>query len=195
MKMVASLFASLLILISGDQARAQSCDSASKVTADIWDEVDAFVKAYPCSNVADCAVKQGALMTDKLTRFWNGMVGNSWARIGPRRLPFGETLTGTLVGTGGRMFVSFPAAQTPITVTIEETHGEGKASVVICKVNDRNKRTKVATKWFNDTKDRRRDGRERRSVSVKGAKGDIITIHLDGKSATKKFGYTIRTSE
>ena len=106
---VVALASALVVMGTGGQAWAQSCDSAAKVTSDIWDEVDTFVKIYPCVTVVDCVVKKGSLLTDKLTSFWNAAAGNSWARIGPRKLPFGSTLEGTLVGTGGRMYISFPA--------------------------------------------------------------------------------------
>lgn len=192
---VVALASALVVMGTGGQAWAQSCDSAAKVTSDIWDEVDTFVKIYPCVTVVDCVVKKGSLLTDKLTSFWNAAAGNSWARIGPRKLPFGSTLEGTLVGTGGRMYISFPASETPITVTITETDGKGKASVVICKVDEKNRRTKVATRWFNDTSARKKETREKRSVTVKGVKGEIITVHLDGKSVGNTFGYKIKASK
>ncbi len=175
-------------------AHAQACSSASKVTSDIWDEVDQFVKAYPCSSPVDCSIKQGALLTDKLIKFWNRMASGGWGRIGPRRLEFNRNLTGTLVGTGGRMFVSFPAPATPVTITIDETGGEGRASVVVCKVDEKNGRTTVDTKWFNDTNERQRKSDEHRSVEVRGVRGDVITVHLDGKSVTRSFSYRIRAS-
>lgn len=172
-------------------AHAQSCQSASKVTSDIWGEVDDFVKMYPCVSAVDCAVKKGSLMTDRLIKFWNTMSGNGWSRIGPRRLDFDKKLEGTIAGTGGRMFVSLPSSASPVTLTIRERDGKGKVSVVVCKVDAKNRRTKVATLWFNDNKKRKNNAKEKRTVKVKGVKGDIITVHFDGKSVSNKFSYTL----
>ena len=175
--------------------QAQSCGSASKVTSDIWGEVDQFVKAYPCTGSVDCLVKKGLILSDKLIKFWNSKVKNSWAKIGPRDLQFKKTYTGTLVGTGGRMFITpVPASASPVTITIDETNGKAKTSVVVCKVDEKNGRTKVATKWFNDTSDRKNKKNEHRSVVVKGVLGDIITVHMDAKSVTNKFSYKIRAT-
>ena len=194
MKCLASIAVVALWALSPGVVHAQSCASASKVTSDIWNEVDQFVRAYPCSSPVDCSIKQGALLTDKLIKFWNKMASGGWGRIGPRRLEFNRNLTGTLVGTGGRMFVSFPAPATPVTITIDETGGEGRASVVVCKVEEKNGRSTVDTKWFNDTDERQRKSDEHRSIEVRGVAGDIITIHLAGKSVTRRFSYRIRAS-
>ena len=191
------LLAAALLATIPVTAEAQSCDSASKVTSDIWDEIDQFVKAYPCTGTVDCLIQRGALLTDTLISFWNSQADDGWGKIGPRDLEFDKNYTGTLRSTSGRMFITpVPASATPVTITIDETDGKAKTSVVVCKVDENNVRTKVATKWFNDTSERKKKKKpnEHRSVEVKGVKGDIVTVHFDAKSWTNEFSYKIRAS-
>ncbi|MHC4106424.1 MAG: hypothetical protein ACYSR9_15900 [Planctomycetota bacterium] len=120
------------------------------------------------SNYSDCfdTVAKLSNLNSKLVTFWNSKVNNSWATIGPRRLTMEDNHTGNLVGTGGRKFVTFPLFdRNSVTITIDETGGKGKTSVTVCKIDADNQKTNIGTKWFNDTKDRKKKRSEKRSFT------------------------------
>ncbi len=213
MKNFTSLFLTLLLLLSVSisSSQAQSCNSAASVVSDIFNKVHDLVVANGCVTGSDAAAtrtrnnygqnyfvcfntaSQINELQNQLVLFWNSKVNNSWATIGPRRLDLNQNHTGTLVSTGGRKFVSLPILdKNSITVTIDETSGKGKASVVVCKVNQNNQYTKVATKWFNDSKQKKMNKSEKQTVTVNGAKNHIIVVHLDGKSVANTFGYKLK---
>lgn len=200
------LIGTLFLFISFSPLKAQSCNSGTKVVSDIWDKtysVAILVGCIPANALAATVSYAGCVattnfintVTTKLIQFWNANANNSWATIGPRQLKLNKNLTGNLVGTGGRLFVSFPVFnKNSIKVTIDETGGRGKTSVVVCKVNQNKQHTKVATKWFNDTNQRKNKTNEHREVIVNGVKNHIITVHLDGKSVGNTFKYKVRAN-
>lgn len=175
-------------------AAAQSCNSAAQVTADLWNIWDDFYDDICSRNEWNCLIAHEQQIKDNTIQQWNQLVGSSWATIGPRRLDFNRNHTGTIVGTAGRMFVSLQSFSTPVTITIDETGGRGKTSVVVCRVDSQNRRTQIATRWFNDTNARKNKSDERRTVRVDNAQGRIVTVHFDGKSVGNSFSYRIRAS-
>ena len=192
---------------------AQSCESATKVVADIWEEAGDVALKIGCGVAGGAGAAVGvevdfdacyesaqkyANLTEKMIDFWNNAVGHNWAVIGPRQLSMNTDLKGTLWGTSGRMFVTaYPMASDKVTITIDERDGKAKTSVVVCKFDQNSKHTKLATKWFNDTSDRRNKSDEHRKVEVTGARGYILSVHFDAKEIlpTKKFAYTLRAEE
>jgi hypothetical protein len=194
-KIIITIILAFAIAFPQSNIKAQSCTSAAKVTADIWDVVGPYATTVGCASGDPtlCTAAQLAEFTAKCITFWNNQVNNSWATIGPRDMEFGKTYTGTLVGTSGRLFISpYPSTSDEVTVTIDETDGKAKTAVVVCKVNKNNEATQVAEKWFNDTDERQDKKDEHREIVVKGAKNHIIVVHFDAKSALNSFSYKLR---
>lgn len=191
----------LLPLCLPSTAQATGCKSAASVTADIWDEWGKVIKVVGCAGVATAS---GGLSysscyetankidkaVQKMIAFWNKQAGNSWAKIGPRRLDFDVWHEGNIVGTTGRMFVSaYPSPNKRINVKVKKLDNKGKVEVVVCKVDSNNKYTKVASHVFQPGSDN--IGKEWK-VEIKGARDDVISIHIDGKSVAKSFKYKLR---
>jgi hypothetical protein len=182
-----------------------SCNSAAKVVSDIWQEWDEEIIKLGCAGIA-AYVQNPAIMMEclekgnkaneavqRMVSFWNRMVGNTWAQLGPRELVLNTNLQGTLQGTGGRMFVmQHPLRADKATVSIDERDGKAKTEVTICKAGPNASLTPVRTLWFNDEKADKRDQSEDRSVSLSDVKGYLLVVHLDAKSVTNKFAYTLR---
>lgn len=206
MKHLTILALAIAILFSvTSQSHAQNCNSAASVAADIWGKVHNVAIQGGCVaaqaagyiNYAACYNTASKIndLTNKLVQFWNAKVNNSWATIGPRRLTLNQNHTGTLVSTGGRKFVSFPVLnKNSVTITINETGGKGKTSVTVCKINANNQKTNIGTKWFNDTKKKKKKSNEKHTFTVNGAKNRIITVHMDGKSVGNTFKYKLRAN-
>jgi hypothetical protein len=192
----------LLLAIVPSITYAQSCTSAAQVVADVWEKAGEVAMAIGCGvatvaggvDFSTCYASANFLseLTSTLIGWWNSVVDNSWATIGPRLLELNTDLDGKLVSTSGRMFVSLPIATDKITVTIDERDGKAKTSVVVCKHDKKGNATQVATKWFNDTNDKQKKTDEHREVVVTGAKDHIISVHLDAKSVANTFSYTVR---
>ncbi len=202
-----SVLAIALLFSVSSQSHAQNCNSAASVVADIWTKVHDVAIEIGCGgaramtagnlNYSLCFNTAGKLndLTGNLVQFWNSQVNNSWATVGPRRLDLNQNHTGTLVSTGGRKFVSLPVLnKNSITVTIDETGGKGKTSVTVCKINKNNQKTNIGTKWFNDSKQKKKKSNEKQTFTVNGAKDHIVTVHMDGKSVGNTFKYKLRAN-
>ena len=133
-------------------AFAQNCQSATKVAADIYDKVGTEAIALGCSAVKIALAGEGNTfdtkdlldcykdasffsgLTKSLVGWWNNQVAdNNWSTLGPRRLTLNTNLDGTLVGTTGRMFISFPLENDTLTITTSERDGKAKTSLIVCK--------------------------------------------------------------
>lgn len=207
-----SVAAATLVFLPGI-AGAQSCNSAAKVTAAVFDKVGTVAVAAGCETVKvalsddhqfdakdllACYQKASFAtgLADMMTGWWNKMVADqstTWSTLGPRRLDMNKDNDGTLEGTGGRMFVAaVPFRTDSATVTISERDGKGKASAVVCLHEPDGKAREVKTVWFNDTDTRKDNESETRTVELTGVKGLLPSIHLDGKSFSNKLSYTLR---
>jgi len=198
----------LVALATPFAAYSGSCGSVASVTADIWEEAGDVALSIGCGvavvaskgtvDFTQCydSSKKASEFIKNMPGFWNTVADDSWAKIGPRQLTFNKNIKGTLFGTGGRVFVSpYPIGSDKVTITIDERDGKGKASVVVCKVDKKNNFTTIATKWFNDSRDRKKKKNEHRAIVVNGARDHVLTVHFDGKSVANKFAYTLRAEE
>ncbi|PHN03723.1 hypothetical protein [Flavilitoribacter nigricans] len=178
--------------------QAQGCKSATSVVSDIFNNYGKILATLGCTlaNQAGCLdnAQKYAQMTSDMVAYWNKRSKTtSWATIGPRRLDFNQDHIGKIVSTGGRMFISpIPSNKNELTVSIDELDGKGKTSVVICKVDKNNNYFPLATKWFNDTSERKKKHDEKRNFTIKGVKGYLISIHFDGKSVGNTFQYKLK---
>ena len=91
----------IIIAMAPSNIQAQDCGSAASVTGDIWTEHELAIRALGCVFGPTCTLVEIAGYTDRMITLWNSLVGNSWAHIGPRRLGFNKTHTGTVVGNLG----------------------------------------------------------------------------------------------
>lgn len=188
----------LLGLSFTNQVQAQGCKSATVIVKDIFNNYGKILATVGCTlaNQTACLdnAQKYAEMTTKMIAEWNKKSKTtSWATIGPRRLDFKKDHIGKIVSTGGRMFISpIPSNKNQLTVSINELDGKGKTSVVICKVDKNNNYFPLATKWFNDTSDRKSKKNEKRNFTISGVKGYLISIHFDGKSVGNTFQYKLK---
>lgn len=184
---------------------AQSCRKAPSVVADLNQEIarkliklgcgiSAANKGGDTQTFINCIAdaEKYRQLTEQMVAYWNGRK-NSWSTIGPRRLNFGQYEHGRLVSTGGRIYIScVPSNKSTLTVDIDELEGKGKTNFVVCKVDRRGNYTQLRTGWFNDTSDRKEKKDEKRSFSISGVKGHLISVHFDGKSVGNTFQYKVR---
>jgi hypothetical protein len=195
-------------------AYAQSCQSATKVASDIFDKWGTELVAGGCVAVKTALASQNGTFsvgdalkcyddaaviteaTDSLTGWWNTNIGkNAWGTLGPRRLTMSTNHDGKLVGTSGRMFITFPMQSDKATITISERDGKAKTSVVVCKHYPDGKWTQLSTRWFNDTNDLQRNENEKETIVLTGIKGYEISVHADAKSVANTFSYTVRADD
>lgn len=165
-------------------AYAGSCDSAAKVTEDIWEKYGSVIKTVD-------VVEKPAMVLDSMFKFWNSMVGNTWKKIGPLQLTLDSTQKGKIVGTGGRMYISVqPLDEDQIELKIKKTDGKGKASVLVCTDNHGSK-----TKVWEFTIDNGKDNvGQTWNKTLNGVKGRILSVHFDGKSVANTMSYEINTT-
>ncbi|MCB9558477.1 MAG: hypothetical protein H6707_20340 [Deltaproteobacteria bacterium] len=167
-----------------------------KVASDIYQQLDKVLKSAGCASMPQCAtVAKVNTVVKNMVKFWNWAAQNSWAKIGPRRLDFNTALTGRIVSTGGRLFVSaHPAIKDTVKITIQEIDGKGKTGVAICKTARGGKVIKVANVMFNPNDKAKGNKRERKEVLVNGARSHVISVHFDGKSVGNTLQYTLHAA-
>jgi hypothetical protein len=200
----------VILAVAPGLAQAQSCTSAAKVAGDIYQKVGTEAVALGCSaikiafgkddtfdqkDLLEC-YKDASFYTgliDSLTGWWNTKVANNeWSTLGPRRFTANTDHDGTLLGTSGRMFITFPMKEDNATILISERDGRAKTSVVICKHYPDGKWSQLSTRWFNESNDMQKKENEVERLELTGVKGSELSLSLDGKSFTNSFSYTVR---
>ncbi|MGH1342890.1 MAG: hypothetical protein ACRBN8_15110 [Nannocystales bacterium] len=161
-------------------AEAGTCGSVTSVASDIWTKYGSLAPALPY-----------AKKVDEMIKFWNSNVGGTWARLGPRDLIVNTEHAGTVVGPGERVFIAeTPLNTTDVTVRVEKLAGKAKTNVTVCSVDQAGRAVKV---WeFTAPKG---GGTKTWKKTIGGMKDKILTVHLAGKSASKKFKYTLEASK
>ena len=193
-------FCTLLVFTANNNVQAQGCKSATVVVKDIYKNYGKLLAKLGCSltNQSSClsSIQKYSQMTKDQIKYWNSRSKTTqWATIGPRMMEFNTNYKGKIVSTGGRMFISpIVSNKSTLNVSIEELDGKGKVSVVICKVDKNGTYWPLATKWFNDTSDRKSKKNEKRNFTIKNVKGHLISVHFDGKSATNTFQYKLKVN-
>ena len=189
-------------------ARAEDCRSTAQVVGDIYKKWGDVIIATGC--VAGVAIATGgaalpvtlkcvdnadkyAKAVEEMIKFFNAAAGNSWARIGPRRIEYGNTQTGTLISTGSRVFIApAPLDKDSVTFKVKKVDGKAKTDVVICKVDEKGNFTKLVEFEFDKGEDN--NGQEI-TRTVTGVKGHMVQIRLDADSVVRKFEYTLRVTK
>jgi len=158
-------------------AHAGTCGSVTSVSADIWQKFGSLASSLPYVE-----------KVEKMIKFWNANVGGSWATLGPRALTPNTDLAGTVVGKGERVFIApAPTNEDSITVELEKVAGKAKTNVTVCSVSEAGRPVKIGE--FTAAKG---DYTKTWTKTIKGVKDKVITVHLAGMSASKKFKYELR---
>lgn len=166
-----------------------SCTTAANVSSKVWQETPPAVKTAIASAGPWGATAMKTLkFLDDGIKIWNKIAGDSWAKVGKRRLDFDGWSKGTLIGSTERMFVSPIPAVNPVKIDFHKTDHGGKVKVVICKIPKKGK-PKVVKSFFVEP-----DATPGliKSVQIDDAKGHVISVVLHGKSFSNKLGYKFR---
>ncbi|WP_026231848.1 hypothetical protein [Neolewinella persica] len=193
------LISSFLFFFCLGTMTAQSCKSAPSIVSDLNGKIASVLTAQGCTisspgsfnKCMNNAAMYGTLKTE-MNSYYNSR-SRSWATIGPRRLDFGSYDEGTIVSTGGRMYISaVPSNKNTLTIDIKELDGKGKVSYVVCKVDRNGRYTNLKTGWINEINSQKSNKRETRSHTLTNVQGYLITVHFDGKSVGNTFQYKVR---
>ncbi len=189
------LLLSLVALPSA--AQAIGCGKGKEIAKKLFDKSRDVAEVAGCYYVqaaygvpkalCSAATKTTRKVEKEMRNYWNRMVKNSWATIGPRALQIGKTEKGTLVGPLSRLFVSGrPVGPPTVKITVKRTGGKAKAEATICKTDSKGnlKALKTLT-WPKGA------GQQARSVTVKKAQGAILVVHVHAKTAARKFKYSV----
>ena len=189
-------------------ARAENCRSAAQVTGDIYKKWGEVIIAAGCvtgvtistGGVALPATLQCIDKADKyakavedMVKWFNIMANNGRWTIGPRRIEFGNTQTGSLVSTASRVFISpAPVDKDSVTFKVKKLDGKAKAQIIICKVTENGDFINLFEGEFDKGDDN--VGQEI-TKTVTGVKGHLIQIRIDADSVVKKFEYQLRVTK
>jgi hypothetical protein len=143
------------------------------------------------SKFADCSKKIDTFKN--LVQTWNGLVGNSSLRIGPRDMEWNTPQTGNLVAPADRRFISQPIEDGKGATIIVKKTGEGRASceVYICAVDiDTQAETNLASFTFEAGANPGAQFSKSFSASQVGKK--IIVVRLNGKGLAARFPFEFK---
>jgi hypothetical protein len=189
-------------------ARAENCRSAAQVTGDIYKKWGEVIIATGC--VTGVTIASGgvalpltlkcidkadkyAQAAEDMIKWFNTMANNGRWTIGPRRIEFGTTQTGSLVSTASRVFVSVaPLDKDSVTFKVKKTDGKAKAQIIICKVTEKGDFINLFEGEFDKGDDN--VGKEI-TKTVTGVKGHLVQIRIDADSVVRKFEYQLRVTK
>ncbi len=188
------VFASVSPLVN-----ATGCGSLATVTSDIWSKFGGVAIAAGCAVGAETAdmdffkcykdITTYNNMAKSMTAYWNTQVDSSWKKIGPRPLT-DKWQSGTLVSTFGRVWTSqLPANSSKLTVKIKKLDFKAETGVAVCVTDKKGKTTKLKEHTFSKGKD---NIGNTWTYVINNAMDKISSVHLDDKSAVKKFKYEIK---
>jgi len=203
MKMLLVSAAAAVTMFTGaiPEAKAGSCDSFASGTAKLWKQWDDVVKAAGCTvatvvsegtipfpKCLEEANKYDKAVQDMIKR-WNESGHNGSGTVGPRLLDLGDVQKGKVVSTFGRVFVSpAPLLADEVDIKLTKTDGKGRAEVTVCAEDAQRNRKKVWTFKIDNGKD---NTGKSWSKTLKGLKNQILTVHIDGGSATNTLSYSL----
>ncbi len=130
-----------------------------------------------------CVVSAAALLFASNAR--GGPCGNP---VNPKQLTFARQ-EGDLLGTLGRMYeTNLPYDIDTVVFELKKTGGKGSAGVKICREKDG--KNELVEEFAIDNGDENQGKVWKRTISK--VKGAMISVGVDGKSATNEFHYLIR---
>lgn len=215
---IAALMMLALNTMAAHNANAQNCKSPAQIVSNVWKKWGDTIIAVGC--VAKSAAATGAVAPvtggaslaatatlsaqcirntqkykeaiEKMVSIFNDLADNGQATLGPRRIEFGNTQHGVLVGPMDRTFVSvYPMDKDSVTFRVKKIEGESKVEVVICKIDTQGTVNNLAV---FETDDKDPDGKEY-TRTVTGVSNHLVQIRLNGKSAIRKFKYEFKATK
>ena len=192
---VAGMFLFVFSFASTPSANAQSCQ-VPPVLKELAKKLLEKCKSLEgtSSKFADCSKKVQTFKS--LEDAWNGLVGNSSLKIGPREMEWNTVQTGNLLAPGNRRFISKPIEEGKgATISIKKS-GEGKArvEVAICAVDiDTQAETNLASFTIDSDAKVGTDFTKSFSASQVGKK--VIVVFLDGKGLGARFPMQFKASK
>lgn len=191
-----------------EKCDTDKCRSAAQVFGDVYQKWGAVIIATGCvaavnagtGGVAMAATlnciknaKKYAEAVEEMVKFFNAAMNNNRWTIGPRRIEWGNTQTGSVVSTFSRVFISAaPVDKDSITVKVKKVEGKAQADIIICKVDDKGNFIKIAQIEFDKGNDN--EG-ETITKTVTGVKGHLVQVRIDADSVAKKFEYQLTVSK
>lgn len=185
-----------------------TCKSGAQVFGDLykkWGEVAIATGCVVGVNVGTGGLAMPATLecirkadkyaeaVEDMVKFFNQAADNGRWTIGPRRIEWGKTQTGAVVSTFSRVFISAaPIDKDSVTVKIKKIDGKAQADIIICKVDEKGKTTKLAQVEFEKGNDN--EGQEI-TKTVSGVKGHLVQVRIDADSVVKKFEYRLTISK
>lgn len=198
----------LIFALYSNAIPQDKCRSGAQVFGDIYKEWGAVMIATGCvvgvnagtGGIAmpltlKCISKaeKYAEAAEEMVKFFNKNANNSRWTIGPRRIEWGKTQTGSVISTFSRVFVSAaPVDKDSVTVKVKKIDGKAKAEVFICKVDEKGKFTQLAKVEFSKGDDN--EGQEI-TRTVSGVKGHLVQVRIDADSVVKKFEYQLKVTK
>lgn len=173
-------------------ALAADC-GGDNIAASILKNHQDKLKNLGCKGDEDCIkdrAKKEALIKEGI-RFWNSMVGNSWAAIGPRELEIAKELKGTVVNPGERKFITaLPIIDFDnLDLAINKQGGKAETSIQISKLDARGSCSVVATETVAAG-----DGSYRKTVNLTAVRGSVLIVRLTPKGLGRKLEYTLNAT-
>lgn len=167
-----------------------ACSTVADTGSKVWKHTEPLVRsamnsAGPYGATANKAIS----LIESGIKVWNKLAGDkSWAKIGPRRMDYGEWNTGTLFGPSERLFISGIPAVNPVQLDFHKLDHDGEVTVVVCKVPEKGKAEELRTFTVNK---KTKKGLVK-SFTLNKVKGHLVTVALHGKSVSNKLKYKVR---
>jgi len=192
---IAAVFVFTFGFASTPSANAQSCQTPP-VVKELAKKLLEKCKSLEgtSSKFADCSKKVQTFK--QLEDAWNGLVGNSSLKIGPREMEWNTVQTGNLLAPGNRRFISKPIEEGKgASISIKKS-GEGKArvEVSICAVDiDTQAETNLAS--FTIDSDAKVGTDFTKSFSASQVGKRVLIVFLDGKGLGARFPMQFKASK
>ena len=173
---------SLLLIglsFTSPNADLPNCNQGQKLAQKTWE------KWGPWKPNIQLNPHKAAVVT--LRNYWNWIVNNSGATIGPRRLEIdGGNETGTIMGQTKSTFVTPPSFEDKVTITINKYDGKAETGVAICTHAQDGTSNTVSTYTFPNGNDAKV-----KTFVINNARGKIISVAMKNNSVGNKFIYRI----
>lgn len=202
----------LLLGAVSSSAHAGNCQSAYNQASEFWQDVEPILQVAGCSTARIVATASGEVAIAKALKDCEKLLGgmakvrqgivkgyndntHNWSKVGKRPLISGETAEGTIVSTAGRMFVAVDSiASKKVKIEVKERDGKNKTSVTYCVRNSNGDLLRRDEHVFNNSKAAKKNTGEIHTAKFDIKPGEMVLVHLDGKSVANKFKYKIKSS-
>jgi len=129
---------------------------------------------------------------NEMTSWWNAMVGNTWARVGPRYVDFGTSVKGNVITPTKRTWYSLmPSTDDVRYVRIRHDDGRSRTIVRICTVDPTTGRPSQATAFDIPKGSSQQYWPANAAYQVNNAAGQFVIVEIDPKTVGRSFRYTL----